>query len=94
MVAGELVALLATVTVPVAFPGAVGSKLKLRFAVCPGVRIVPPDTPLPLKPAPEILTLEIVTLELPAFENVTGRVLLTPVFTLPKLKLAGLALSR
>ena len=46
-----------------------------------------------LKPAPELLTPEIVTLELPEFVRVTPSVLVAPVSILPKLKLAGLALS-
>jgi hypothetical protein len=53
----------------------------------------PADTPLALKPGPEMLTFEIVTLELPAFVSVAVRRLLLPVFTFPKLKLVGLALS-
>src|SRR6266478_9871863 len=94
MVAGELVALLVTETLPVTLPVAAGAKVTFKVAVCPGVRIVPADTPLALKPAPEMLTFEIVTLELPELVSVTARVLLAPVFTLPKLKLVGLALSR
>jgi len=94
MVAGEFVALLVIVTLPVTLPVAAGAKVTFKVAVCPGVRIVPADTPLALKPAPEMLTFEIVTLELPELVSVTARVLLAPVFTLPKLKLVGLALSR
>ena len=40
-----------------------------------------------------MVTPETVTLELPVLERVTARVLLEPVFTLPKLKLVGFALS-
>ena len=91
---GEFVALLATDALPVTLPEVDGEKLTLKVALCPGLRMVPADTPLSLKPAPETLTLEIVTLELPEFVSVTGRVLLVPVFTLPKFKLDGLALRR
>jgi hypothetical protein len=41
-----------------------------------------------------MLTFEIVTFELPEFVSVTARVLLEPVFVLPKLKLIGLAPSK
>ena len=51
------------------------------------------DTLLVLRPAPEVLMPEIVTLELPEFVRVTPSVLAAPVSMLPKLKLAGLALS-
>jgi hypothetical protein len=93
MVAGELVALLATITPPVKLPVEVGAKVTFRAAVCPGARIVPEGTLLALKPAPVVLTREIVTLELPEFVRVTSRVLVAPVSILPKLKLAGLVLS-
>ncbi len=82
-----------TVTLPVTLPGAAGVKVTFRVAVCPGARIVPVGTPLGSKPAPEMLTFEIVTFELPEFVSVTARVLLAPVFMFPKLRLAGLALS-
>ena len=93
MVAGELVALLATVTTPVVLPVDVGAKETFNAAVCPGARVVPDDTLLELKPAPEMLTPAIVTLELPEFVRVTPSVLIAPVSIFPKLKLAGLALS-
>ena len=93
-VAGEFVALLLAVTLPVMLPVAEGAKLTLKVAFCPGVRTVPVETPLTLKPAPDTLTPEIATLELPEFVRVTGRVLLVPVFTFPKFKFVGLALSR
>src|ERR1700681_273825 len=93
IVAGELVALLATVTPPVTLPVDVGAKVTFKVADCPGARTVPEDTLLALNPAPEALTLEMVTLELPEFLRVTPRVLLALVSMLPKLKLVGLTLS-
>ena len=54
--------------------------------------MVPADTPLALKPAPAILTLEMVTFSVPAFVNVTLWMPLLDTFTLPKLRLAALAL--
>jgi hypothetical protein len=94
MVVGEFVALLVAVTLPVALPVAAGAKVTFKVAVCPGVRVVPVGTPLTLKPAPETVMFEIARLELPEFVSVTGRVLLALVFTFPKLKLVGPALSR
>ena len=78
---------------PATLPVAAGAKVTFKVDVCPGVRIAPADTPLGLKPAPEMLTFEIVTSELPEFVSVTARALLEPVFTFPKPKLVGLALS-
>ncbi len=71
MLSGEFVALLATATVPVMFPAADGVNVAVSVAVCPGVRMRPPDTPLALKPAPETVTLDTVTLEFPALVSVT-----------------------
>jgi hypothetical protein len=93
MVAGELLALLRTTTLPVTLPGAAGAKVTFKVADCPGVRTVPADTLLELKPAPEAPTLEIVTLELPEFLSDTARVLIALVLTFPKFKVVGLALS-
>jgi hypothetical protein len=91
-VAGELEALLKTVTLPATLPDTDGVKLTFRVALCPGVRIVPAGTPLALNPAPEMPMLEIETLELPVLFRVTGSVLLASVLTFPKLRLVGLAL--
>ena len=89
---GEFVALLVTVTLPVTLPVAAGAKVMVTVAVCPADRISPAGTPLAPKPAPETLTFEIVTLEVPAFVNVTFWLLLVDTFTLPKLKVEALAL--
>src|SRR2546426_6981990 len=51
-------------------------------------------TPLALKPAPVTVTPEMVTLEFPLLVSVTGNPLLPPTFTLPKLRLVGLAPSK
>ena len=53
----------------------------------------PADTPVEMKPGPEIVTFEIVILELPEFVNVMPRTLLLPMFTLPKLSADVLAVS-
>ena len=72
IVVGELVALLATVTcAPVTLPPLVGANVTVSVAVCCGIKTVPAETPLVLKPAPVVLTEEIVTFELPLFVRVT-----------------------
>jgi hypothetical protein len=86
MESGELAALLATEILPVMLPAAAGAKVAVRVAVCAGARISPEETPAALKPAPETVTFETVTLEFPAFVSVTVFVLLLDTFTLPKLK--------
>jgi len=48
MVAGELLALLATETLPLALPAAVGANTTFKLAVWPGVSVVLALTPLAL----------------------------------------------
>jgi len=55
--------------------------------------VVPALTPLGLKPAPVALTPEMVTFVFPLFVSTTLSELVVPSFTLPKLKLVGLAPS-
>ncbi len=71
MASGEFVALLATETLPVTLPALEGAKVAVKVAVWPGAMISPEDTPAALKPAPETVTLEIVTVEFPALVSVT-----------------------
>jgi hypothetical protein len=71
MESGELVALLATETLPVTLPAAAGANVAVKAAVCPGAKMSPEETPLALKPEPDTVTFEIVTLEFPAFVSVT-----------------------
>ena len=92
-VAGELVALLATVTLPLTPVDVAGVNVTFIVAVCPGVRICPVETPFAENPAPEMLTLETITLEFPALVNVTPNVLLPPILTLAKLRLVALSAS-
>lgn len=82
---GELLALLATETVPVAAPAADGVKVVVRVADWPGFTITP-LIPVALKPAPDTVTLEMVTAEFPAFVRVTVFVPLAETLTLPKFK--------
>ena len=91
MVSGEFEALLATATLPVMLPPAEGLNVAIKVAVCPGLKMSPVETPPALKPAPEMLTLKIVTFEVPALVSVTLWLLLDT-FTLPKFKAVELAL--
>ncbi len=94
IVVGEPVALLATFTLaPVTAPPVVGANVTVSVADCPGVRIVPFETPLALNPAPVTVTPETVMLELPLFINDDVSWLELFTFIVPKLKLAGLAAS-
>ena len=53
----------------------------------------PVEIPFTLKPAPEIVTLEMLTLEPPELVSVTDCVLLLPTFTFPKVRLEAVELS-
>ena len=55
---------------PVVLPALLGENVTINVADCPGIRIVPPETPLVLKPAPLTLTLDIFMLEFPVFVSV------------------------
>jgi hypothetical protein len=87
IVAGDPFALLATVTVPVAFPAAVGPKTTLNVRLCVGVNVAGVPAGPTLNPVPAAVMPEIVTFALPVFVTVTDCVADDPVFTLPKLRL-------
>ena len=89
MVAGELLALLATFTLPLAIPAIFGANVTSNVALCPGAIIVPLTAPVVVSPVPLIVIPESVTLELPVFFNVTDNVFELPKFSFPKLKLVG-----
>ena len=85
-------ALLVTDTLPDMAAVPEGAKVTFKLALCPGVRIVP-ETPAAVKPAPEMLVLEMLTFEVPEFVKATLKLLLVPTVVLPKLKLDGLVVS-
>src|SRR2546425_3321327 len=92
---GELVALLTSETLPVAVPAVVDAKTTLKLAVCPAAKVSGAVRPLALKPLPETLICEMLTLELPELVRVTVcGVLWLPTVTFPKLRLVGLAVRR
>jgi len=67
---GELAALLVIVTLPVTPVLLAGVNITIKGAFCPGARICPVEIPLAPKPAPEMLTFEMVMLVLPEFVTV------------------------
>jgi len=89
IVAGELVAVLTTVTLPEREPAEVGAKLTLNDADWPAARLSGSVIPLELKPVPVALICEIETLEFPVLEIVTFCAAVDPVARLPKLNDAG-----
>lgn len=78
---------------PVVLPTLLGENVTINAADCPGIRIVPPETPPVLKPAPLTLTLDMSMLEFPVFVSVELSVLLLPSVTVLKFKLVGLTPS-
>jgi hypothetical protein len=89
IVAGELLALLTTVTLPERLPIEVGAKMTLKDVDCPAARLKGNVIPVVLKPAPIALICEMETLEFPVLEMVTLCVALEPVARLPKFSEAG-----
>ncbi len=71
IVAGELVALLSTDTLPVTLPVAVGAKATFSEALCPAARVNGRVIPLTLNPAPATFTCEMLTLLLPVLLSLT-----------------------
>ena len=90
---GDDSAVLVIVTLPVTLPEAAGANVTFIVTDAPGLRMSPVEIPFTLKPAPEIVTLEMLTLEPPELVSATDCVLLLPTFTFPKLTLEALELS-
>jgi hypothetical protein len=93
-VAGEFVALLITLTLPLTFCATVGANATVSVADWLGAKTVPDVMPLVPNPAPVTVTLEMVTFEFPLFVRVTPNELLLPMFMFPKFKLVGLLFIR
>ena len=89
IVAGELVALLTTVTLPTRLPVEVGAKRTLKDADWPAARLNGSVIPLVLNPVPVALICEMEMLEFPVLEIVTLCVALEPVARLPKFSDVG-----
>lgn len=93
MVTVELAALLVMLTVPLKVPDADGAKVTSNKAEFPLARIWPEERPPTLSPVPEIVTLEMDTFDPPVFVSVTGRMVLLPTATVPKLNFVVLVAS-
>jgi hypothetical protein len=89
IVAGELVALLTTVTLPERLPAEAGVNVTLKDFDCPAARVTGSAIPLVLKPVPVAPICEMATLEFPVFEIVALWLAVEPVATLPKLSDVG-----
>lgn len=84
---------LLTVTVPLAFPAAVGVKVLFSTALCPGPITVFGAIPLTVNPVPATVTPAMVTFAFPVFASVAPSALLVPSITSPKLSVVGFAPS-
>ena len=89
--AGELLALLTTEMPPVIEPAVVGAKTTFRFALCPAFRYMGTESPLALKPAPDEVNCEMLTVAFPVLVSTTVCEPLLPTVTLPRFTLAGFA---
>jgi hypothetical protein len=92
-VVGEFEAVLVIVMPPLTLPVAVGAKVIVSVAVWCEARTWPLEIPLAARPGPDRLTVEMVTLELPLFVNVTDCVASLPNATLPNAKFTGVAVN-
>jgi len=90
---GELGALLTSETAPVTLPAALGVKPTLNVALLPAAMVSGTVMPVRLKPLPDTVAWEIVTLAVPPLDSLMVCELLVPVTTLPKLALEGIAAS-
>jgi hypothetical protein len=91
MVSGELGALLTTVIVPVALPAVLGPNTALNVAALPAAIATGVVIPVVLKPVPETITDEIVTVAVPPFVRLMVCELFVPVATLPNAAAVGVA---
>ena len=86
-------ALLVMEMLPDRFAAEVGRKVTSKVAVCEGPRIKPAETPLVVKTALGVVTLEIVMSEFPELVSKMLSELLAPTVTLPNPRLEGLVAS-
>lgn len=91
MVSVGFVAVEVMVRFPLTAPPADGANETLRVALCPPFNVRGVVIPLTLKPVPVIATLLTETLVLPVFVIFSESIPVLPTFTLPKLRLVGLA---
>jgi len=91
IVIGEFGALLTTVIDPVTLPAALGPNTALNVAALPAAMVNGVVIPAVLKPAPEAVTEEIVTVAVPPFVRLMVCELFVPVVTLPNAAVVGVA---
>jgi len=89
----EFEALEVMARLPLALLPEVGAKVTLRLALCPAFKVRGKVRPLALNPEPVAPAAEIVTLVPPELVIVSASVVVLPVVTFPKLRLAGLVVS-
>jgi hypothetical protein len=87
------VAVLVTVSVPVALPPTVGAKVTLRLVDRPGAKTNGRPGLVTVKPDPAAVTWEIVTSPVPVLVRTEGRMALSLTVTSPKLMLAALEVN-
>jgi hypothetical protein len=90
---GDPTALLVIEMLPVTAPAEAGLNVAEKVAFWPALMVKGVESPEIAKPTPETLAAEIVTLVVPELVRVTDCDPLLPTRTLPKLTLAGLAVS-
>src|SRR6266851_5039016 len=93
MAVGEPGALLTSETLPDTLPMPAGVKATLNVALLPAAMVSGTVMPVRLKPLPDTVAWEIVTLALPALDSLMVCELLVPVTTLPKPAVEGVAAS-
>ena len=93
IVKGEPGALLVIETLPVALPADVGANCAVKVVFPPALIVTGTVNPVMLKPVPDALAAEIVTLAVPELVSVMTSVALLPTKTLPKLYVDGFAVS-
>jgi hypothetical protein len=91
IVVGEFGALLTIEMLPLALPADVGANLALNVVLSPAPSVSGVLNPLMLRPVPDTVALDIVTLAEPEFVNVMDCVPLLPTTTDPKFTVEGLA---
>jgi hypothetical protein len=94
IVAGELVALLTTLRLPVALPAVGGAKLAVSVKLWPAARVTAPGKLLRLNPAPVMAACEMLTLAVPVFVSATVCRVEVPTRVLPKFRLLAPAESK
>jgi hypothetical protein len=93
IVKGELGALLTIEMLPVGLPAEVGANCAVNEVLRPAPSVSGVASPLMLKPVPDAVACEIMTLADPEFVSVIVCDPLLPTATEPKLTLPGLTLS-